>query len=136
MSLGATYYDNRRGETMYPVRPGFVLRYTDPMKDYNGQIGAVVEHHKFVWVLSLSPRRRGDRAQDRLVQVCICLVPMLAGAEWKIRLQQKWWRVRSLTKALRRGYVIVADDVKWHRTKRSAKRFYRAIEEHLGVKLL
>ena len=136
MPTGATWYDQRRGETVYPVRPGFILRYKAPYKTHNKHIGAVVEHHYFVWILSQSPKVKGDRPQDRMIQRFVCMVPMLAGMENHVLCFQDWIRVRSLIKYLTRGYMIVAADVKWHRTDRSAKKFYKAVEEHLGVKLL
>lgn len=133
---GATWYNNRRGESVYPIRPGYVLFCKGTPKVMSASIGAYVAHHRFVWILGVSPKSKGQRAQDRIVHVFFCDVPCLVGMERHVHTRDRKFRVRSLTKYLKRGYDIVSDDVKWHRTRRSAKRFYRVVETYLGIKLL
>lgn len=136
MPLGATYYDNSRGASLYPLRPGFVLHLTKPRLLVNKEIGAKAEHHVFIWILHDSPVVMGDRAQDKAIHVFWCFVPMLAGLEDHMITRQRKIRIRSLIKSCSRGYDIVADGIRWHRTDQSAKTFYRAIGAYLGLRLL
>lgn len=134
---GATWYNNRRGESVYPIRPGYVLHCKHAPKVMNKAVGFVhVEHDKFAWILGVSRKSKGQRAQDRMVHVLFFSVPRLVGMEKYVHMNEKRLRLRTMTKYFKRGYNVVSDDVKWHRTKRSAKRFYRTIETYLGIKLL
>lgn len=134
---GATWYNNRRGQSVYPIVPGYVVRYLQPQKVYNAWMHAYAEHHVFVWIQCVSDRRKGERAQDVLVKRFMVWIPMIVGSESHVLTSERWSRKRSLTKHMKQyGYTVVADDVRWHRTRRSAKRFYRVVQEHLGIKLL
>lgn len=128
--------DARQVSSKYPVKAGYVLLLNHPRVRFNDKIGFRAPHRVFIWILRVFKRRLGKRLQDCKVRVCFHLIPM---DPTKIRQWLFWDRdvsFRYLTKLLSNGYKEVDTKSRWHYRRKSARRYCRVIENHLGGQLV
>lgn len=122
----------RLGTTVYPVKPGVILKLQNPVTCKNRKINATAEHTVFIWVQKAIRRdlvrRRVVHDKERILRVMYCYVPQIEGATLKTIERVRRVQLESITKALKiNGFEIVAENCNFYDKFQDYKRFYRRI---------
>lgn len=122
----------RLGTTVYPVKPGVILKLKTPFTCKNRKINATAEHTVFIWIQKAIRRdlvrRRVVHDKERILRVMYCYVPQIEGATLKTIERVRRVQLESITKALKvNGFELVADNCNFYDKFQDYKRFYRRI---------
>ena len=121
-------HSNRAGDSVYPIRPGAVIRLLEPRTVLNPKIKARAEHTVFIWIMKVSEPRKGRQPKDRPVKVCYFYQPVPESLKPKHMLHNpRWVQFETIAKYMKQGYELITDRCPYYYTDQSIGNFYKAI---------
>lgn len=120
-------YSRTKGECIYPIRPGVVVKLARPDMKYNKRLKARCEHDVIFWIYRISQVDPRDREQCRKVFVKQVWIPRLEGMKNKLIVISRPIQFKTLSKYMAGGYRILREGLEYRDTHKVWVKFYRTI---------
>lgn len=124
-------YSQRRGDSVYPIEAGTVVRLKKPKLLLNHKAERQrIEHEVYVWIQSYYKTQITKRGPQRrqYVRVWTCDRPLLPQYRWAYILREKRRQVETIIAWMRDfGFEVVARDIKFQRKISNYQPVYEAV---------
>lgn len=120
-------YSREKGECIYPIRPGVVIKLAKPVTKYNKHLKAKCQHECFYWVYRFSTLKPRGRNQSRRIYVHELLVPKLEGMKKHALIKSRPIQLKTLTKYMAEGYRIMREGLRFTDSHKTWVRFYSCV---------
>lgn len=113
---------------IYPIDEKTVIRLGKPRKLYNKNIGAVCEHHVYIWIQRFEALPKSRQPKKRPVRIGLAFLPSVADMKMKYLYEEKTVQKHTIAKWCKNeGCELVAINITFNYQKPSYVRFYAAI---------
>lgn len=108
-------YSRKGGDSIYPIRPGVIVRLDIPRCRYNKRLKTKLDHDVYLWFQRMGSQK-GVQPKKRKWTVGVFYVPRIAGGKNKTLVIRKLMLKETLIIYLSKGYTLICEGVNFNYT--------------------
>ena len=121
-------YSLKANDSIDPIKEGYILKLKKPYKVKNPQVGAVIEHDAYIWIMKIHKEQKNSPPKDRPVLITRILIPRIKDLRKKYIISRSKVQKETVIKyLLEYGYDIHAKNMSYYYRRHDYYKFYIAV---------